>query len=220
MKKNIITILSIAALVFTTASCKEQAKEAETTDAKEVVKEETPKAIIDKYAVDATNSTIEWIGSKPTESHNGTINLKNGNIDVTDGKISGGSFTVDMNSIIVLDIPADKKGNAKLVGHLKNTDFFNTEVHPTATFEVTGLSETDGKTMLSGNFTLKAIEHNITFPVTVTNDGNNMTLTSETFSIDRTKWDIKFKSKTFGELGDKFIKDNIELKVTVKATKS
>ena len=218
MKKNILTILTFVTLTLITTSCKDTAKEAVTTEAKEIVKE--LKVTSENYTIDAANSIIEWIGSKPTESHNGTLGIKSGALNLTGGAVSGGKVIIDMNAITVLDIPADKKGNGKLVGHLKNDDFFGVETHPTATFEVTGTSNAEGKTLLSGNLTLKGITHNVTFPITISNNEKNITLTSETFSIDRTKWGIKFKSKTFGELGDKFIKDNIELKVTLKAIKS
>ena len=79
----------------------------------------------------------------------------------------------------------------------------------------------DGKTMLSGNLKLKDVENNVTFPVTTSVDGDVFTLTSEMFTIDRSKWNVKYGSKSFfDDLGDKFINDDIELKVTVKAKKS
>jgi polyisoprenoid-binding protein YceI len=126
-----------------------------------------------------------------------------------------------MNSIVDLDIPVDKEGYAKLVGHLKSPDFFDVEKYPSAAFEITGLEEVEGKMMLSGNLTLKDAKNNVTFPVSVSNDGNTMTLTSETFSIDRTKWNVQYGSKSiFDNLGDKFINDDIELKILVKANKA
>ena len=75
--------------------------------------------------------------------------------------------------------------------------------------------------MLSGNLTLKDVKNNVTFPVSVSNNGNTITLTSETFSIDRTKWNVQYGSKSiFDNLGDKFINDDIELKIMVKANKA
>ena len=126
-----------------------------------------------------------------------------------------------MASIINLDIPADKEGNAKIVGHLKSPDFFDVEKYPNAKFEITGMNETEGKTMLSGNLTLKDATNNITFPVSVTNENDSISLVSETFTIDRSKWNVTYGSKSFFDnLGDKFINDDIELKVRVKAAKS
>ena len=83
------------------------------------------------------------------------------------------------------------------------------------------MKNVDGKTMLSGNLTLKEKKNNVTFPVTVSEDGNSYTITSEMFTIDRSKWDVQYGSKSFFDnLGDKFINDDIELKITVKASKS
>ncbi|MEP1487315.1 MAG: YceI family protein [Algibacter sp.] len=219
MKKHIATIFTLAALTLVTVSCKDKAKEANTTEAKDPV---VTQATSQKYIADATASTVEWKGYKPAGSHNGTINIENGVFSVSGDKIESGSFLINMNSIVVVDIPLEEKGNGKLLGHLKGPDFFDVETHANAAFEITGSTEVEGKTMLSGNLSIKGIKQNITFPVTVSNRvGNGLTISSETFTIDRTKWDIKYKSKSvFGDIGDKFINDDIELKFVVKASKS
>lgn len=217
MMKYFKTILFMSALAIVLAGCKDKAKEAATSEAEAAAKAETAAV---KYVADADASTIEWKGFKPTGSHNGVIKLGSGVVKVNGGTIESGSFLVDMASISVLDIPAEDEGNGKLLGHLKSPDFFDVENHANAAFEVTGISEVEGKTMLSGNLAIKGIKQNVTFPVTVAMDGDNMTLTSEAFTIDRTKWDIKYKSKSiFGDLGDKFINDDIELKVNLSAKK-
>ena len=217
MKKNLFTILLITAITTSVIGCKDKAKEATTTAAEEVV-EVTPEA---KFVADLGASTIEWKGFKPTGSHNGTINIESGILNTTDGKISGGTFLINMSSLEVKDIPAEDEGNAKLAGHLKGADFFDVEKHPSAAFEITGLEEVDGKMMLSGNLALKDVKNNVTFPVSVTQDGDAISLVSETFTIDRSKWNVKYGSKSFFDnLGDKFINDDIELKVTLKANKS
>ncbi|GAA4237707.1 YceI family protein [Postechiella marina] len=218
MKKRITTIFTLAALTIATVSCKDKAKEATTAEVQEV---KTEASASQKYIADAAASSIQWKGNKPGGSHNGTIKIENGVLSANGDKIESGSFLINMGSIVVEDIPADDKMNGKLLGHLKDADFFDVEAHPNAAFEITGSTVAEGKTMLSGNLSIKGIKHNITFPVSVTNDANGLTLTSETFTIDRTKWDIKYKSKSvFGDLGDKFINDDIELKITVKAAKA
>lgn len=217
MKKTFVKILFITALTATFTSCKDKAKEATTTAAEAV--EETVNA--QSYVVNADASNIEWKGFKPTGSHNGTIAIEKGVLDVTDGKVVGGSFIIDMTSIVVTDIPAEDEGNAKLKGHLTSPDFFDVEKHPNAGFTITGLENVDGKMMLSGNLSLKDAKNNVTFPVTVSNENGVVTLTSETFTIDRTKWNVQYGSKSiFDNLGDKFINDDMELKVMVSAAKS
>ncbi|MBT8271124.1 MAG: YceI family protein [Bacteroidia bacterium] len=218
MKKNVFNLFLVLALSAAVVGCKKKADEAETTDAVEVTEAQASSV---KYMANASESSIAWKGFKPTGTHDGTINIESGVLMITDGKVESGSFLIDMNSIVNLDMPADSDGNGKLVGHLKSADFFDVEKFPNAAFEVTGFEENDGKTMLSGNLTMKEKKNNITFPVSVQQDGDNLTLTSETFTIDRSKWDVRYGSKSFFDnLGDKFINDDIELSITLKAKKS
>lgn len=50
--------------------------------------------------------------------------------------------------------------------------------------------------MLEGNLTIKDSKNNISFPVTYTLDGNTMSIKSEPFTIDRTKWNVNYGSKS------------------------
>lgn len=212
MRAHFLKFLTIVAIGAAVVSCKKKADEAMTTDAEEVA---TSEAAATKYMVNATESVIEWTGYKPTGKHNGTIKIGSGSFTVNNGTLESGSFMINMNSL------ADSEANAKLEGHLKSADFFDVEKHASADFEVTGFEIVDGKSMLSGNLTLKDTKNNVTFPVTTTEDGDTFTLTSEMFTIDRSKWNVQYGSKSFfDDLGDKFINDDIELKVTVKAKKS
>ena len=222
MKKRILNIFAILTVGLALIACKDKAKEAETSEAKEAVVAETT---AEKYVVNVAESTIEWKGFKPTGTHNGTINIENGVLSVDAGKLNSGTFLIDMQSIAVLDLEGDYKTD--LENHLKGTvdgkedHFFNVDKFPTAAFELTGTEVVEGKTNLSGNLTLRGIKNNVTFPVNVTTEGDMMTLSSETFTIDRTKWGVNYGSKSiFDNLGDKFINDEMELKITVKAKKA
>jgi len=216
MKNLFLKAFAIVALI-TFTSCGDKAKEAETKKAEDAA---VAKASSTNYIVDLEKSSIEWKGFKPTGSHNGTIALKEGKLDVNDKTIESGRFVIDMNSIVVTDIPAEEEGNAKLKGHLTSADFFDVETYPIASFEVTGIETVEGKTMLSGNLTMKDKTNNISIAVNTSINEDSMSLTSETFTIDRSKWNIKYGSKSFFDnLGDKFINDDMELKVTLVANK-
>ena len=218
MKRNVLNLLLVLAVSSAVIGCKKKADEAKTTDAVEA-SDANMNAV--KYLANTAESVITWKGFKPTGTHNGTINVESGVLNVNNGKVESGSFLIDMNSIADLDMPADDENNAKLVGHLKSADFFDVEKYPSAAFEVTGFEEKDGKTMLSGNLTLKEKKNNVSFPVSVVEGNDDVTLTSEAFTIDRSKWDVKYGSKSFfDDLGDKFINDDIELTITLKAKKS
>ncbi len=221
MKKQILNTLAAVALVAGVVSCKGEKNETEAKDAQEVAVVENAA----KFKVDAASSTIAWVGSKPTGKHNGTINIENGVVNVAGDAITG-TFLIDMTSITVTDLEAGD-GKESLEGHLKGMaegkedHFFNVAKYPTAAFEVTGVTEKDGKKMMQGNLTMRDQKKNIEFPVSYSVDGENMTLTSEPFTIDRTDWGVNYGSKSvFDNLGDKFISDDIELTVNLKATKA
>ncbi|GAA3553016.1 YceI family protein [Snuella lapsa] len=211
MKKRIITVFTVSAMALSIIACKNNTKENNIAQVETVAK---ASELSKKYTADITASSITWTGYKPTGSHTGTVNLKQGELTLKNGHIESGKFSIDMTSI------KDSESNARLEKHLKSGDFFDVENHPNATFEITEISKSEGKTLISGNLTVKNITNKVTFPASVTNNGNSLTLTSDTFKIDRSKWEIKFKSKSFfTNLGDKFINDDIDLKISVTATK-
>jgi len=211
--------MKVAAVLFISlaiVSCKKAKNETEAKGAEEVADVSGAAT----YTADASASTIAWKGTAPTKSHNGTISVSEGSIALDGGKLTGGNFIIDMNSIACLDIE-NEEYNGKLVGHLKSADFFDVANNAFSAFAITGVEEKDGKTMVKGNLTMKGIKKNIEFPATLNVDGDSVSLTSEAFTIDRTEWDIKYNSgKFFEDLKDKLINDNIELSFAVKATKA
>jgi len=77
------------------------------------------------------------------------------------------------------------------------------------------------ETHVNANLTIKGITHPIGFEVTV-NAGGLVLVASTRLLIDRTKYDMKFRSGNFFQnLGDTLIYNDIELHVslTAKATK-
>lgn len=222
--KNKFTLLMLCASLALTVSCKKDNTEnAETTEAVDA-KEATAEAV--KYNVNTEESVIDWTGSKPTGKHTGTIKISEGEFAVKNDSVESGKFTLDMNSITVTDL---ETGNGKedLEGHLKGLGkeetadhFFNVNKYPTGTFEITGITQEEGKTMVEGNLTLKETTKNIKFPATITVTPDAITVVSDSFKIDRTLWKVNYSSKSiFDNLGDKYVDDEIEIKVNVKATK-
>ena len=172
------------------------------------------------YKVNTETSKIQWKGFKPSGSHYGTINLDNGNFIVKNDKIIGGEFTINMNSIVDLDMPEHNENNAKLVGHLKSVDFFDVEKYPIGSFQIKETENKDGKTLIKGELTLKDISHPVSFLADIKIKNGQLTLKSETFKVDRSKWNIRYKSKSFfDDLKDKFIEDDMEISIEVIANK-
>lgn len=176
------------------------------------------------YTVDAANSKLAWEGAKVTGKHHGTINIQSGQLSL-DGETLSGEFAIDMNSIVNFDLE-DPQWNQKLVGHLKSDDFFSVDKHPVSTFKITNVAQYEAKEgeqathTITGDLTIKGITHQISFPAYV-NFTENGVVAEANFAIDRTKWDVRFRSGSFFEnLGDKLIYDDIKFELNLKGTKA
>jgi polyisoprenoid-binding protein YceI len=165
-------------------------------------------------------SKIFWKGTKPGGEHNGFIKLKEGQYKVEDGKLVGGEFIIDINSIVNIDLE-DEAMNAKLVGHLKSADFFNVDSFPEGKFIITEVFELDGGEYtheITGDLTLKSITHPVNFKANVKVNEGVVSATSEEFVLNRTLWNVNYGSKSiFKELKDKFIDDEFTLKLDMNS---
>ena len=209
MKKSIV-LVAIVASVFT--ACKSEKKETLALN-KETVTE------VNNYAeenVDILTSVLTWKGSKPTGTHNGTVALKSGNLEVVKGKIKSGVFVVDLNTIKCLDL-AGTDGAGKLEGHLKGEDFFDVAKYPTSTFTITSTKNNGAKIAVTGKLQIKDVTKTITIPAVLTTENGVSVFTSEVFTINRADFNVKYGSKSFFDnLKDKFIDDIIEMSFVVK----
>ena len=106
-------------------------------------------------------------------------------------------------------------------------DFFDADKFGTAKFEITKVepytpnssdtSVVEGANFrISGNFTLKDVTKNITFPARIDLDGNTLKAKGN-FDIDRRQWNMNYgNDKT---LGDKFISEKVNIELDLQATK-
>lgn len=213
----------MAALGLFVASCNsDKAAEATTGEAQEV----TANAASETVALDS-GSTVAWRGFKTyvQSEHLGTVNVQEGAFEVADGKLVGGTITIDMNSITCTDLEDEGK-RGYLEGHLKSQDFFFVDSFPTAVFEIVEVldpSEATKYSTVTGNLTLRGTTNSITFPADVVVGEEGVKFMAPTFSIDRTLWGAKFHDRddaTIAEsLKDDLIDHSIELTIKVKATK-
>jgi len=203
-------IFVVAALSIFLLSCaKKRKKPAEDSNQSK----NTITAIIREgtYTVNVDSSTVKWTGKEiTTDSHYGTLGLKQGAVEVSTAGIVSGNVVVDMNSIQCLDMTG--RGKTKLEGHLRSDDFFGVQSYPEAALSFTSLSaETSGEIHFTGDLTIKNITHPITFSGLLHQTGNSYSATIH-FSFDRTLYDVKYRSgKYFKDLGDKLILDDIDI---------
>ena len=173
------------------------------------------------YNVDIEQSKLTWKGKKATYGHLGTINLGNGTLTVSDGKLTGGNFDMDMTSIANTDLDDESK-NAKLVGHLKSEDFFNVSIFPTSNVKITSVKEQkseNGNYELTADLTIKGATHPVRFAANVMMEGDKI-VAEATIVFDRSKYDVRYGSGSFfDDLGDAVIHDDVEIGVKLVANK-
>ena len=175
------------------------------------------------YALDINQSHVKWIGTKIVGSHNGTIEIQNGQLAVINGKLTSATLTMDMRSIKNSDLK-DPGYNKKLVGHLKSNDFFGVEKYPKAYFKAVKIIKADNagtnqnNYMIFGELTIKGITRNVEFPATVVMKSNKVMVEGK-LVFDRSKFDVRFGSTSFFDsLGDAAINDDIQLIFSLVAT--
>ena len=163
--------------------------------------------------IDVAKSKINWVGKKITGQHSGTLAFQSGTLIFKKDQLVGGNFTVDMNSITVTDIKAGE-GKEKLEGHLKAEDFFGTEKHPTSTLVIKTIGKQSNNIYaVTADLTIKGITNSVKFKITVNKDNT----ANASLVVDRTKYDVKYGSKSFFEgLGDNVISDDFELAIDLK----
>ena len=209
MKKQFFLAIAIAA-TFTACKTTPKGDEATTTDTQTV----------------ATTSGADYlIDSASVVSFTGTFKLTDGKISVADGKVSAGSFTINIAGIILTE-PAEMI-QTKLKGHLLSPDFFDAAKYPTAKFEITKITdytsnETDksvvagANALVSGNLTLKDSTKNVSFPAAITVTETEVTAKAN-FNIDRTQWGMSYGNDK--SLKDKFISPEVNIAIDIKAKK-
>jgi polyisoprenoid-binding protein YceI len=207
MNKNTISFLMFLALVLTPAFLLAQSS--------------NKHASTGKIAVNVAESKVNWIGKKPTGEHHGYVKLSSGELILNKNEITGGSFTIDLNSITNLDLQ-DKDMNGRLVGHLKSADFFDVARYATGSFVITKVSKVSGSYsaankathQIEGNLTLKGITKKISFDAAISVLKGKVTASAAPFTINRTDWGVNYQSKSiFAELKDQFIYDDMTLSI-------
>jgi polyisoprenoid-binding protein YceI len=221
--KSILLTLGAAMLIFSSCMQGPKGEKARTGDELSITSTEGT-----EFAVNISSTQIEWLGSKPGGTHNGTFPIQQGTLNLNSNKIIGGQIVIDMNALTVKDIE-DVKTNQMLVGHLKSPDFFATDSFPTAKFEIAKVTTLDqAKDIegimvthnIEGNLTLRGITRSVTFPAEIKISESSVWAKSPKFVINRTNWKANYGSPSiFADLKDKFIHDEVALNITLTAEK-
>ena len=170
------------------------------------------------------SGTLKWVGYGIGKSHTGEINIKGGQVEFKGEQLVGGAVTLDMKSLRTGDSP-------RLEGHLRSADFFDVEKFNEGSFKITkveaitGAKPGEATHKITGELTIKGKTNVETFNATISKKDKEYSAVAKAQVADRTKYDIVYNSakiKAASALGDKLIKDEIdvELNLTAKPTAS
>ena len=192
----------IATALLACANPADDKPEAKVGDAIEATKQAVSGT---RFTFDDT-STLGFVGSKVTGSHQGGFRTFSGAITVPGTDLTKASVEVDIDATTLW---AD---NEKLTGHLKSPDFFDVATYPTARFESTSISaDLEGFT-LTGNLTLHGVTKSVSFPAAISMTESGVRATAE-FVIQRFDFGIAYKGKA-----DDLIRDEVVIQVDLSAS--
>lgn len=158
-------------------------------------------AMAETKSIDSKQSFIQWKGTKVTGEHTGKLYYKEGKIETKDGKLVGGNFVVDINTLTVEDLEGEWA--KKFIDHMKHEDFFQVGKYPTAKLVIKSVSGNKAK----ADLTIKGKTNPVEF--TFKDEKGSYTGSME---FNRTKFDMVYGSGSFFEgLGDKMIHDKVTL---------
>ena len=173
-----------------------------------------------RYIIDTKQSKIFWIGRKVTGEHYGTINLKNGYIDINQNKVIDGEFFIDMESIKVLDMSDEY--NKKLERHLESSDFFEAEQFSTASFKIKDMYDffIIDNIGFKGDLTIKDIAIETVIPASIS-ISDSIAESIGVINIDRTLFGVTYGSGSFfDDIADRAIDDKFTLKFRLIAKRN
>ncbi len=165
----------------------------------------------DTLKINPEKSRIEWVATemRGAKRRTGIISFKDGLFLYQNGKIIGGKFTVDMETMDLTDVPLHEKiARRNLLNHLKSDDFFNVTHYPLSTLELTSVHQTKNDSLkISGNLTIREVTKNIEF-FAHQSGGNFKTI----FTFNRLDWNIAYEGSWADKtLVDKEVELNIEI---------
>ena len=172
----------------------------------------------DTLVVQPAASSIRWKGTKfrGLGKHEGTIGLVSGQLIIRHEQLIGGTFTIDMRTIQVTDIPeSDSVPRRRLRNHLMHADFFDVERYPTAVFTATGAQRIGpARWQVAGDLRMHGVTVPVSFATAVRWSEVGHLIATSSLTIDRQRWGIAYRGS---RLTNDLVDDGIQLAITLEA---
>jgi polyisoprenoid-binding protein YceI len=171
------------------------------------------------HRLDLERSRIGWAGRNLLTTHCGTIKLREGEIEIRDGRPIHGRFVIAMDSIEVTDID-DGGLRTMLIRHLESDDFFDVQKFPEAEFRIERIAPLPEAVRgtpnceVAGLLTVRGVSQEIAFPAIIGPTADGLLAADAHFDVDRTRWGVLYGSaKFYQKLGMHLVHDHITLEL-------
>jgi polyisoprenoid-binding protein YceI len=119
-----------------------------------------------------------------------------------------------------VDLASVDTGDAGRDEHLRTSDFFDIQTHPTMTFKSTGIKPAGGNYELTGDLTIRGVTKPVTFELEVGGVGadpwgNTRAGFTATTTISRKDWGLEYNAVLEG--GGVLIGDKVTIELDVEA---
>ncbi|MAS94049.1 MAG: sulfurtransferase [Verrucomicrobiales bacterium] len=170
------------------------------------------------HQLDLGQSYLMWTGRNLLNNHNGRVGIKSGEVEIKDGKLTGGRFVIDMTNIWCNDLQGDAHDG--LISHLKSHDFFDVEHHPEAVLEIRSAKAIEDappgtqNLIITGDLTLKGKTAPVELAAVAGVTPEKQLAAQSSFLIDRTVWNVLYGSgKLFSRVGMHLVNDLVDIEV-------
>jgi len=201
-----LTIFALLLLAIAGFGCADPAKDkpqAEVAEPAPAPAEPTPTDAMKYVMVDP--SSVGFVGSKVTGSHEGGFNEFTGEFMVNGMDPAQSSVNIE------IDATSMWSDNDDLTTHLKSPDFFDVASFPTASFSSTQIEGGTGGYRVTGNLTLHGVTKSITFPAAISVNEERIRAQAE-FAIKRFDFGIVYPGRK-----DDLIRDDVVIKLQIAA---
>jgi polyisoprenoid-binding protein YceI len=194
----VLLLLAVSCSNPATGKPEATVREAEPTPAATTMAAAAPQ---ERRFVISEESTVSFVGSKVTGSHDGGFKGVDGEIVVAGGDPTQSRVTVDIDTTSIWS------DTERLTGHLKSPDFFDVEKFPTARFTSTSIVPDGAGYRIDGNLDLHGVTKNISFPATIELADDAVKAKAE-FVLKRFDWGIVYPGKA-----DDLIRDEVVVRL-------
>jgi polyisoprenoid-binding protein YceI len=203
--KFAVSILIACSVLLLATACENPATGKPEAKVSEPQADAAPVAVEGRELVISPESTIEFVGSKVTGSHDGGFKSFEGTITLAEEGPTASRVEV------VIDTNSLWSDDERLTGHLKSPDFFEVETYPTARFTSTAITAAAEGFEVTGELELHGVTKQITFPATIQVEQDRVTAQAE-FFIQRFDFDIVYPGKP-----DDLIRDEVVIRLNLIA---